>query len=82
MQLIYQHKDTPLMCHSCDSDPQLNIDPHPENHAAGLNGLYGDNDDCPDCSTYCAPASIAMIAKAYGRIGVKTQQDLIYDEGK
>ena len=82
MELIYQHKDTPLMCQPCDSDIQLTIDPHPENHAAGPDGLYGNSDDCPHCSAFCAPASIAMIAKAYGRTGVKIEQDLIYDEGK
>ena len=80
--LIYQQKDTALPCNPCITDPLLNPDPHAENHAAGPNGTYGDFDDCPHCSAYCAPASIAMIARAYGRAGAKIEEDVIYDEGK
>ncbi len=80
--LVYQHKDTSLLCTPCDLDPQLDYNPHAENHAAGKDGAYGTPDDCPHCSSYCAPAGIAMIARAYGRTGAKIEQDVIYDEGK
>jgi hypothetical protein len=79
MQLIYQHKDTDsIPCNLCTPPNTI----HVWNDAAGPLGVYGDSNDCPHCSTYCAPASIAMIAKAYGLTGAKTEQDLIYDEGK
>ena len=79
MQLVYQHKDTLMECVSCTA---VESAPHAENHAAGSNGIYGDGDDCPHCSTYCAPASIAMISRAYGRTAEKILQDWIYDGGK
>ena len=79
MELVYQHKDTPMLCDLCTA---VESAPHAEKHAAGPNGTYGDNDDCPHCSTYCAPASIAMISKAYGRTAEKIEQDWIYDGGK
>ena len=79
MELVYQNKDTLMECVSCTA---VESAPHAENHAAGSNGIYGDGDDCPHCSTYCAPAAIAMIAKAYGRTAEKIQQDYIYDGGK
>ena len=82
MELVYQHKDTALICHICNSNPPLTSNAHDWNHAAGTDGTYGTVDDCPHCSAYCAPASIAMIAEAYGRTGAKTEQDLIYDGGK
>jgi hypothetical protein len=82
MQLNYQHKDTAIPCDPCIADPLLNPDPHADNHAAGPDGTYGNTDDCPHCSAYCAPASIAMIAKAYGQTGAQTEQDSIYDKGK
>ena len=82
MELVYQHKDTAMPCNPCISDPQLNPDPHTWNHAAGTDGIYGNVDDCPHCSTYCAPASIAIIANAYGRTAEKIEQDWIFDGGK
>jgi hypothetical protein len=83
MELVYQHKDTNIPCNPCIDNPPLTPDAHPEFHVTGTaDSIYGNNNDCPHCSTYCAPASIAMIAKAYGLTGAKTEQDLIYDEGK
>ncbi len=84
MELVYQNKDSVMLCDQCISDPDLDPDPltHTWNHVAGLNGTYGDTDDCPHCSTYCAPAAIAMISKAYGRTAEKILQDWIYDGGK
>jgi hypothetical protein len=79
MELVYQHKDTYMMCDSCSA---VESAPHTDTHAAGLNGIYGDNDDCPHCSTYCAPAAISMISTAYGRSAEKVEQDWIYDGGK
>ena len=84
MELVYQNKDSVMVCDLCEFDPGLSSDPatHPWNHAAGTNGTYGDGDDCPHCSTYCAPAAIAMISKSYGREDEKILQDWIYDGGK
>jgi hypothetical protein len=82
MELVYQHKDTNIPCNSCIDNPPLTPDAHPEFHVTGTDSIYGNNNDCPHCSTYCAPASIAMIAKAYGLEGAKIEQDMIYDEGK
>ena len=81
MELVYQNKDSVMLCDQCISDPDLDPDPltHTWNHVAGPNGTYGDTDDCPHCSTYCAPAAIAMISKAYGRTAEKILQDWIYE---
>jgi hypothetical protein len=74
--LIYQHKDSTMVCLQCPASEQGS---HTWNHAAGLDGIYGNTDDCPHCSTYCAPASIAMIATAYGKTGNYIKQDHIYE---
>jgi len=56
--------------------------PHVPNDIKGIDMAYGTADDCPHCSAFCAPASIAMIATFRG-VGVPfNQQDDIYDAGK
>ncbi len=75
--LIYQHKDTNMTCILC-----ANSAPHAWNDSSGPDGIYGTADDCPHCSSYCAPASIAMIATYHGFSGNRTKQDYIYDQGK
>jgi len=77
--LIYQHKDTSMQCTACGAS---NSNPHAWNDASGQDGIYGTVDDCPHCSVYCAPASIAMIATYHGFSAPLTQQDDIYDNGK
>ncbi len=77
--LIYQHKDTNMICVRCGAS---NSAPHAWNDSSGLDGIYGTLDDCPHCSSYCAPASIAMIAKYHNFSGNRIQQDDIYDNGK
>jgi hypothetical protein len=66
VQLIYQYKDTNANCVPGGNDTSI----HPWNHAAT---------GCPHCSTYCVPASIAMIAKAYGKTLEFIEQDSIYE---
>jgi hypothetical protein len=85
MQLLYQHKDTSsIPCNAMP--PQFPPCPifgaHGEYCVPGPTGSYGDNDDCVHCSAYCAPASIAMVSSAYGKIGNLIKQDYIYDNGK
>ena len=74
--LLYQHKDSTMGCTPCPASDQ---GVHFWNHAAGPDGIYGNADDCAHCSTYCAPASIAMIATAYGKTGSFIKQDHIYE---
>ncbi|MCJ7561918.1 MAG: hypothetical protein MUO84_02775, partial [Thermoplasmata archaeon] len=88
--LLDQHKDTMMPC-SGGNPPCLApgpSPPHVPNDVIGVgpppggDNVYGTLDDCPHCSAYCAPASIAMIANYYA-VGVpKNQQDDIYDQGK
>lgn len=87
--LLDQHHDTAMSCSAgfppCPAFPAINW-PHVPNDvkANPVPGdmTYGTFDDCPHCSAYCAPASIAMIAK-YRAIGIPmNQQDDIYDHGK
>jgi hypothetical protein len=81
MNVITQHKDTMMPCvPDGPSCPPGVI--HAWNDASGPDGIYGTADDCPHCSCYCAPASIAMIASYWGFVGVNIQQDDIYDAGK
>ncbi len=88
MELIYQYKDSSLSCIAGFPPYNGNFPPcgilgaHPWNHVTGTNDVYGDSDDCPHCSAYCAPASVAMIANAYGKEGNLIKQDYIYDNGK
>lgn len=87
--LIDQHKDTIMRCDGGAFCNQSGVwPPHPfppylpPTDVDGLDGIYGTPDDCPHCSAYCAPASIAMIA-TYRSVGVPfTNQDDIYDNGK
>lgn len=87
--LIDQHKDTSMRCDGglfCNQSgvwPPHPFPPYlPPTDVDGLDGIYGTPDDCPHCSAYCAPASIAMIA-TYRAVGVPfTYQDNIYDNGK
>ncbi|MFW9917286.1 MAG: hypothetical protein ACFFGZ_16900, partial [Candidatus Thorarchaeota archaeon] len=65
---LYQHKDTTMVC----TVPPGNDTVHAWNHSLS---------NCPHCNTYCAPASIAMIAIYRGNI-TGTSQDEIYDNGK
>jgi len=76
VELIYQHKDSTMGCTPCPASEQGT---HSWNHAPGLDGIYGTADDCPHCSTYCAPACIAMIVTAYGKTGNRIKQDHIYE---
>ncbi|MBN1677097.1 MAG: hypothetical protein JW880_01020 [Candidatus Thermoplasmatota archaeon] len=79
--LIYQHKDTNMACIAVPPCFPPNA-PHAWNDAKGADGIYGSPDDCPHCSCYCAPASIAMIATYRAQPVPLTQQDDIYDAGK
>jgi len=80
--LIDQHKDTMMLCKAGVPCPPVPSPPHVPNDVKGVDLVYGTNDDCPHCSAYCAPASIAMIATFRG-VGLPfTQQDDIYDAGK
>jgi len=77
--LLYQHKDSFMQCILCNSTPHL------WNDTKGPDGKYGTQDDCPHCSAYCAPASIAMISAYYSQYyGDVTNhsQDVLYDIGK
>ena len=77
--LSCQHYDTLMPCIAL---PIHAVGPHAWNDAKGLDGIYGNADDCPHCSAYCAPASISMIA-TYRGIGMPGNlQDAIYDNGK
>jgi len=78
--LQFQHKDTVMPCIAVPIP--CGAAAHVWNDAAGADGIYGNANDCPHCSAYCAPASISMIALAYGMPAVNTQQDDIYDNGK
>jgi len=82
LMLVYQHRDTNMPCVSDGPSCPAVGGAHLWNDAKGPDGVYGTGDDCPHCSCYCAPASIAMIAAYRGQIGVKIQQDDIYDNGK
>ena len=85
--LLDQHKDTMMpdsfaLCGNPGPCP-----PHLPNDVknrpiAGGDNAYGTFDDCPHCSAYCAPASIAMIATYLGIAIPFNQQDDIYDNGK
>lgn len=88
--LIGQHKDTAMQCNGgvfC-AQPGPTWPPHPfppytpPTDIDGLDLIYGTADDCPHCSAYCAPASIAMIATYRGLAPPFTNQDDIYDSGK
>jgi len=80
LAVIYQHKDTNMLC---TAGPPCGAGaPHVWNDAAGPDNIYGNLDDCPHCSCYCAPASIAMISTAYGNLAPFIDQDQIYDNGK
>jgi len=79
--LAYQHHDSAMPCTPCLIAP-LPAGPHAWNDAAGPNGVYGDGDDCPHCSAYCAPGSISMIAVYRGIAAPANLQDNIYDSGK
>jgi len=80
--LLYQHKDTGMQCIPPCGPPIGPWPAHAWNDVSGPNGTYGDSDDCPHCSTFCAPASIAMISTFRGFGAPFTQQDDIYDAGK
>jgi len=80
--LIHQHKDTPMPCVAPFPPCPMPVAPHAWNDAKGPDGVYGTADDCPHCSCYCAPASIAMIATYRGVPVPMFQQDDIYDAGK
>lgn len=79
--LIYQHKDTNMPCVAMPPCAPPNA-PHAWNDAKGPDGVYGSPDDCPHCSCYCAPASIAMISTYRASPAPCNQQDDIYDAGK
>jgi hypothetical protein len=78
--LSFQHYDTGMPCVA--PPPVHPIGPHAWNDAKGINGVYGDADDCPHCSAYCAPASISMITTYRGLGAPANVQDAIYDNGK
>lgn len=79
--LINQYYDTNMPCAACliGGLPQ---GPHVWNDAKGPDLTYGTPDDCPHCSAYCAPASIAMIATYRGMAPPLIFQDNIYDSSK
>ena len=89
--LLDQHKDTMMPC-TAGTPPCPLLGPNPPhipNDVIGIppppptgDNTYGTLDDCPHCSAYCAPASIAMIANYYAVAMPKNQQDDIYDQGK
>lgn len=78
--LAYQHHDSPMPC--AGIPPPCPVGPHAWNDAKGPDGIYGNADDCPHCSAYCAPASISMISMYRGLIAPANVQDRIYDNGK
>jgi hypothetical protein len=80
--LACQHHDSAMPCAPCIIPPPLPVGPHAWNDAKGPNGIYGDGDDCPHCSAYCAPASISMIAVYRGIAAPANIQNNIYDSGK
>lgn len=81
--LVHQYKDSNTQCTAGPPCTGTSPDPpHEWDHAAGPDGVFGTGDDCPHCSAYSAPASISMIASAYGRMGQLVRQDRIYDNGK
>jgi hypothetical protein len=86
--LIYQSKDTNMQCKGGNPPCANPWPPHIPNDVKGISpppggdNVYGTGDDCPHCSAYCAPASIAMIATYRGLAPPNTQQDWIYDQGK
>lgn len=87
--LLDQHKDTGMPCTAGFPCPGLPVSPpHIPNDVIGIpppiagDNTYGTLDDCPHCSAYCAPASIAMIATYYSVGAPMNQQDDIYDNGK
>ena len=90
LTLIDQHKDTGCACNG-GNPPCIGVPvtpPHVPNDVKNMvppgvgDNLYGTINDCPHCSAYCVPGSIAMIAKFRG-IGIPfKQQDDIYDHGK
>jgi hypothetical protein len=78
VEVVHQHKDTAMVCPHCSVST-----PHADDHAiAGDDTVYFNGDECSHCSTYCAPAAIAMIAEAYGLTGFSVEQDTIYESGK
>lgn len=79
--VLHQHKDTFMACVAPPPCFPPNA-PHVWNDAKGPDGIYGSPDDCPHCSCYCAPASIAMIASYRMMPPPLNQQDDIYDAGK
>jgi hypothetical protein len=86
--LLIQAKDTFMQCNG-GAPCALPYPPHVPNDVKGIppppptgDNIYGTGDDCPHCSAYCAPASIAMIATYRGQVGVNVMQDWIYDKGK
>lgn len=83
MTLVYQYKNSQMVCTAGAPCTGSSPDPpHEWDHAAGDDGVFNTADDCPHCSAYSAPASIAMFATAFGRGGRFIQQDAIYDNGK
>ena len=79
LAVIYQHKDTVMPCVAI---PPCAPGVHAWNDTSGPDTIYGNGDDCPHCSCYCAPASIAMISTVYGMAVPFIDQDQIYDNGK
>lgn len=85
MTVIHQFKDTNMNCIANVPPPPCGAVTHVWNGvtgAKGNDGAYGTADDCPHCSAYCAPASIAMISTYRLRPVPFVQQDDIYDAGK
>lgn len=80
--LSCQHYDTGLYFCNVPFPPIHPPGPHAWNDSAGVDGIYGNVDDCPHCSAYCAPASISMIASYRGFGAPWNLQDAIYDNGK
>jgi hypothetical protein len=80
LMLFWQYHDTPFI--PCIVPPLHAPGPHVWNDASGVDGVYGNADDCPHCSAYCAPASIAMIASYRGAGLPFVLQDWLYDQGK
>ncbi len=79
--LVDQHYDTAMPCIACLAGG-LPPPPHVPNDVWGPDSIYGTADDCPHCSAYCAPASIAMIATYRGMGPPFFFQDSIYDSSK
>jgi len=87
VMLLDQHKDTAMpdnfaLCGNPGPCPPHLPSDVKNRPIAGGDNMYGTLDDCPHCSAYCAPASIAMIATYLGVGAPKNQQDDIYDNGK